>query len=65
MSDENLRKAYERWAKRQRPQYAEKPAIWFERDTVWGEDGYMQPCVHFEWLAFKAGAKYRRRSATR
>jgi len=62
MKDEALRKAYERWAKRQRPQYAEKPETWFKRDDIWGAPGYAQPCVHFDWLAFKAGVAYARRA---
>jgi len=65
--NEPLRKAYERYWIKRHPDYAHTEklrAIWLKRSSdTWGEPGYMQPIVHFDWLAFKAGAAYGRRTA--
>lgn len=61
---ENLsseQRAFERhWKSHNRDQKA-KFDTWLARSDVWGDDGYEQPCVHFDWLAFKAGAAWARK----
>ena len=28
---------------------------WFKRSTMWGRNGYFQPCVHFDWMDYQHG----------
>ena len=53
--------AFERCWKRENPDRRDKFDTWLVRSDVWGADGYEQPCVHFEWRYFKAGAAWARR----
>lgn len=51
-----LRERFEAYYMRRHPDTAKRAEVWFQRDDLlWGEAGYAQPVVHFEWLAYRAG----------
>lgn len=52
---DELRATFETWWKGEHSEEDYPRDRWLVWDDVWGEDGYRQPSVHFEWLAFKAG----------
>lgn len=32
--------------------------VWLQRSDRWGERGYLQPAVHFDWLNFRKGVAF-------
>ena len=54
-------RAFERAWKKQNMDRRDKFDTWLFRSDIWGSGGYEQPCVHFDWLYFKAGAAWARK----
>jgi hypothetical protein len=52
------RKAFEAYWQERHPESKYPRDFWLTRDSVWGDPGYKQPMVHFDWLAFLRGAKW-------
>lgn len=52
---------FERVWKRRNPDRKGKLDVWLKRSDIWGSNGYEQPCVHFDWLYFKEGARWARK----
>jgi hypothetical protein len=53
-----VRQQFEAWWKRShREEMTRAPVThtdWLARDDIWGEGGYAQPCVHFDWKTWQA-----------
>lgn len=61
VSSDQMMQAFERHWKAENKDKLKKLATWLARSDVWGDAGYEQPCVHFEWLYFKKGVEWARK----
>lgn len=48
------------WKKKASDVPSRQHRIFLKKDDIWGEPGYAQPAVHFDWLAFRAGVEWER-----
>lgn len=55
ITDELMYGAFERVWKEINKDNECDPLIWLEHSDRWGERGYLQPTVHFDWLFFRKG----------
>lgn len=54
-------RAFESCWKSENKDQSKKFRTWLAKSDIWGEPGYEQPSVHFEWVYFKRGIEWARK----